>query len=262
MEKLEELVLKDHSVNDIKVLLKSEKLSEEDFLILAKDDNRKAIQSIVKSIKNRRKKEELLFKKYKKMNAFEEDFRKRGFQFIAGIDEVGRGPLAGPVVSAAVILDPNKEIIGLDDSKKLSEKKRLDLFDKIVEYCISYSYTFIGEKLIDELNILEATKVSMLKSVGKLTVKPDLLFIDAIRINTNIKQIPIVHGDARSNSIAAASIVAKVIRDEYMKKIHKEFPMYNFESNKGYGSKEHTDAIKKHGPCRYHRKSFIKNFIR
>ncbi len=262
MEKLEESVLKDHSVKRIKEMISEGSLTEVEFLRLAKEDNRKAVQSIVKSIKNKKVKEELLIKKYSEMNTFEDDFRSRGFIYIAGIDEVGRGPLAGPVVSAAVILDPSKKIIGLDDSKKLSEKKRLELFEKIVERCISYSYTFIGEKLIDELNILEATKVSMLTSVDKLKTRPDVLFIDAIRIHTDIKQIPIVHGDARSNSIAAASIVAKVIRDEYMKKIHKEFPMYNFESNKGYGSGEHIEAIKKYGPCKYHRKSFIRNFIR
>ncbi len=261
MEKLEELVLRDHSVKRIKEMISEGSLTEIEFLTLAKDDSRKAVESIVKSIENKKAKEELLLKKYSEMNTFENDFRNRGFKCIAGLDEVGRGPLAGPVVSAAVILDPSKKIIGLDDSKKLSEKKRLELFQKIVENCISYSYTFIGEKLIDELNILEATKVSMLSSVDKLKVKPDLLFIDAIRIKTDIKQIPIVHGDARSNSIAAASIVAKVIRDEYMKKIHKEFPMYNFESNKGYGSGEHIEAIKKCGPCKYHRKSFIKNFV-
>ncbi len=258
---MEKLVLKDLSVNKIKTLIDNGDLAEEDFLLLAKEDDRKSVKAIEKTILNQKAKKEKLLQKYEEMDSFEREYRSKGFQFIAGLDEVGRGPLAGPVVSAAVILDKNNPVIGLDDSKKLSEKKRLELFDEIVEKCIAFSYSFIGEKLIDSINILEATKLSMLSCVEKMDVTPDLLFIDAISIKSDIKQVSIVHGDARSNSIAAASIIAKVVRDEYMKKLHTEFPQYKFSSNKGYGSREHIDAIREFGPCTHHRMSFIKNIV-
>ncbi len=261
MENLEKLVLRDHSISEIKELIDNKRLDIDLFLELAKKDNRSGVKNIVKKILNERKKIEKLYNKYKKMNSFEEKFYEKGVKLIAGIDEVGRGPLAGPVVSAAVILDKNIKILGLDDSKKLSEEKREKLFNEIVEKALCYSYSFMGISLIDEINILNATKVSMVESVKSLDIKPELLFIDAINIDYDIKQISIIHGDAISNSIAAASIVAKVIRDRYMKKIHKEYPVYNFLSNKGYGTKEHIEAIKKHGICKYHRKTFVKNFI-
>ena len=184
-------------------------------------------------------------------------------ELIAGIDEAGRGPLAGPVVCACVImpLDEDNIIEGIDDSKKLSEKKREMLFDKIIEKAISYSIVEIDEKTIDEINILQATKLGMKKALEGLKVQPEIVLIDAVKIDTTIKQDNIIKGDALSYNIASASILAKVYRDRLMKKLSLKYPEYNFAKHKGYGTKEHIEAIKKYGKCEIHRETFIKNFI-
>lgn len=185
-------------------------------------------------------------------------------QIIAGIDEAGRGPLAGPVVCACVImpLDEENIIDGINDSKKLSEKKREILYDKIIEKAISYSIVEVDEKTIDEINILQATKLGMKMALENLKTKPDIVLIDAVKIDTEIKQDNIIKGDALSYNIAAASILAKVYRDRLMTELSKDYPQYNFEKHKGYGTKEHIEALKKYGKCKLHRNTFIKNFIK
>ena len=190
--------------------------------------------------------------------------KKYSGQIIAGIDEAGRGPLAGPVVCACVImpLDEQNIIEGINDSKKLSEKKRELLYDKIIEKALAYSIIEVDEKTIDEINILQATKLGMKRALESLKIKPDIVLIDAVKIDTEIKQDNIIKGDALSYNIAAASILAKVYRDRLMKELSKEYPQYNFEKHKGYGTKEHIDALKKYGKCKLHRETFIKNFIK
>lgn len=188
---------------------------------------------------------------------------KKNNNLIAGVDEVGRGPLAGPVVTAAVIMDLNDLIEGVDDSKKLSEKKRLSLCEKIKEKAIAYSITEVDNFVIDEINILNATKDCMKKSILSLNKKPEVVLIDAVKLDglDGIEQVSIIKGDAKSYSIACASILAKVHRDNLISKMDEIYPGYNFSKHKGYGTKEHIEAIKKFGPCPIHRKSFIKKII-
>lgn len=180
---------------------------------------------------------------------------------ICGIDEAGRGPLAGPVVAGAVILPKDCEILFLNDSKKLSEKKRETLFDEIREKTVAWSVGIVGPDVIDEINILQATYEAMRKAIAGLSVQPDILLNDAVTIpNVEINQIPIIKGDAKSVSIAAASILAKVTRDHMMMEYDTLFPEYGFAKHKGYGTAAHISVIKKIGPCPIHRRSFIKNF--
>ena len=185
---------------------------------------------------------------------------------IGGIDEAGRGPLAGPVVAACVVLDREKEILYINDSKKLSEKKRNELYDEIKDKSYAYGIGIVDEKIIDEINILEATHIAMKEAYEnadkmlkeKLDKNINMLFVDALKIkNVDIKQISIVHGDALSISIAAASIIAKVTRDRMMIEYDKVYPEYGFQQHKGYGTKVHMDALKKIGPSPIHRKSFL-----
>ena len=210
----------------------------------------------------------------KKMDAFEkekvriyemEEFERQNEEkgYICGIDEVGRGPLAGPVVAGAVILPPNCDILYLNDSKQLSEKKREELYDIIMEKAIAVGIGAATPARIDEINILQADYEAMAQAVGKLTVKPDVLLIDAVHIPQleAYEQISIIKGDAKSVSIAAASIVAKVTRDRLMKELDAQYPAYGFAQNKGYGSAEHIAALKKYGPCPLHRRSFIGHFV-
>lgn len=193
---------------------------------------------------------------------YERKYLESGYKFIAGVDEVGRGPLAGPVVTCAVIMPLDKDDIieGVTDSKKLSEKKRRYLAEKIKEKAIAYKITEISPKEIDEINILEATKKSMYNSINGLKVTPDVAFIDALKIGSGILEVPIIKGDFLSYSIGCASIVAKVYRDDLMVSLDDKYPQYGFKKHKGYGTKVHVDAIKEFGPCEIHRKTFIKNF--
>lgn len=183
--------------------------------------------------------------------------------YVCGIDEVGRGPLAGPVVAGAVILPKDCKILYLNDSKKLSAKKREELYDVIMEQAVSVGIGYNSPERIDEINILNATYEAMREAVSKLSVKPDVLLNDAVTIPgiNDIKQVPIIKGDAKSVSIAAASIVAKVTRDRLMVEYSKQYPEYGFESNKGYGTAEHIEALKKYGKTPIHRNSFIGHFI-
>ena len=184
------------------------------------------------------------------------------FGAVCGIDEVGRGPLAGPVVAGAVILPADCDILYINDSKKLSEKKREELYDIIAEKAVAWAVGYASCERIDEINILQATYEAMREAISKLTVKPDILLNDAVTIpEVDIKQVPIIKGDAKSISIGAASIMAKVTRDRLMVGYDEVFPGYGFASNKGYGSAAHIQAIKELGPCPIHRRSFIGNFI-
>ena len=183
-------------------------------------------------------------------------------QYICGIDEVGRGPLAGPVVAGAVILPKDETILYLNDSKKLSEKKREALYEEIMDKAVATGLGMVGPGRIDEINILQATYEAMRQAIGNLKFRPDLLLNDAVTIpEVDIPQVPIIKGDAKSLSIAAASIIAKVTRDRLMVEYDKLMPGYDFASNKGYGTKAHMEALKKLGPTPIHRRSFIKNII-
>lgn len=184
------------------------------------------------------------------------------YTYICGIDEVGRGPLAGPVVAGAVILPKDCDILYINDSKKLTEKKREELYDIIMEKAIATGIGYASVERIDEINILQATFEAMRDAISKLAVSPDILLNDAVTIpQVMIPQVPIIKGDAKSISIGAASIIAKVTRDRLMVQYDEVFPEYGFASNKGYGSAQHIEAIKKIGPCPIHRKTFIGNFI-
>lgn len=189
--------------------------------------------------------------------------RKYKNMIVAGIDEAGRGPLAGPVVCVCVImpLEKDKIIEGINDSKKLSPSKREKLYDQILKTALDYSIVEIDEKIIDEINILNATKLGMKKALENLKIKPDIVLIDAVKIESDIKQENIIKGDALSYNIASASILAKVYRDRLMIELSKKYPQYNFAKHKGYGTKEHIEALKLYGKCPIHRNSFIKNFI-
>ena len=198
-----------------------------------------------------------------KLKEIEKDLYHKGFKNICGIDEAGRGPLAGPVVIAGVIMPEDSMIEGVNDSKKVSEKKREKLYDIILEEAISYSVAIIGQDVIDEINILNATKQGVTKVVEGLDVKPDLILVDALT-HIDTKGIPydsIIKGDAKCYNIAAASIIAKVTRDRIMRQWDEIYPQYGFINHKGYGTAKHIEALKEYGPCPIHRKSFIKNFI-
>lgn len=194
---------------------------------------------------------------------YEEQLEDLGIKYIAGVDEVGRGPLAGPVVVAAVILPLNLRIKGINDSKKLSLKKRNELYKIILNEALAVNVSFIDERVIDEINIYEATKKGMLEAISGLKIKPEHVLIDAMPLRElAIAHTSIIHGDALSASIGAASIIAKVTRDEYMDKMDIKYPNYGFKHHKGYCTKEHLKALEKYGPCEIHRKSFapVKKF--
>jgi len=195
------------------------------------------------------------------MQRFEKPLYEMGIKFVAGIDEVGRGPLAGPVVTCAVILKPDVLIEGVNDSKKVSEKNREKLFDIIIDNSISYGIGMASEKVIDEINILNATKTAMKEAISNLNVKPEHLLIDAVDLGVDIPTTPLIKGDAFSISIAAASIIAKVTRDRLMVAYDEIYPEYGFSRNKGYGTSEHVAALKKFGPCPIHRLSFIQGIL-
>lgn len=199
-----------------------------------------------------------------KMSVFEKEAYEKGYTYIAGMDEAGRGPLAGPVVAASVILPKDCLIEGVNDSKKVSEKKREKLYDDITQNAIAWGVGIVDNQVIDEINILEATRKAMHEAICQLKVKPDYILIDAEKkVDTNgIPYMPIIKGDALSISIAAASIVAKVTRDRMMREYDRMFPVYGFEKHKGYGTKAHIDAIRENGLCMIHRKTFCEKFTK
>ena len=197
------------------------------------------------------------------LKEFENNLYKTGLKYIAGIDEAGRGPLAGPVVVGIAIMEPNSFIEGINDSKKIAEKKRELLYEKITSEAVDWAVGIVDQKEIDEINILNATKKALHEAISKLKVKPDRILVDALEhIDTNgIPYTSIIKWDAKVYSISAASIIAKVTRDRMMQEYDEIYPEYGFAKHKGYGTAQHIQAIKTYGPCLLHRKSFIKNFI-
>lgn len=248
-------------VGEIKELLNSAEISElpamiEQFAM----DERTGVQKLLESAKKRIDAFEKEMERTYRMKEYERKYD--NCRYICGIDEVGRGPLAGPLVAAAVILPKDMDIYYLNDSKQLSEKKREQLFEEIMDNAVAVGIGFADEKCIDQINILQADYVAMREAISKLAVTPDILLNDAVTIpDVAIFQVPIIKGDAKSVSIAAASIVAKVTRDRFMVEMDKEYPGYGFASNKGYGSAQHIAKIKEAGPTPIHRKTFIKNLL-
>ena len=223
-------------------------------------DERSGVVSLISKYKKQEEKLEAERRRMEDMYIYERKYA--DFDMICGIDEVGRGPLAGPVVAGAVILPKDCDILYLNDSKKLSEKMREALYDEILEKAVATGIGMVSPQRIDEINILQATYEAMRMAISNLKVKPDLLLNDAVTIpEVDIKQVPIIKGDAKSASIAAASIIAKVTRDRLMVQYEEVLPGYGFASNKGYGSVAHIHALKEYGPTPIHRESFIKNLI-
>lgn len=234
----------------------------EQFIARHREDARAGVMSLVRQAEKKLEALHAEQMRTEKMLAFEKKYYDMGYRYICGIDEVGRGPLAGPVVACAVILPMDERILYLNDSKQVSRKKREELHDFIVEKAVAYGLGISSEQRIDEINILQATYEAMRMAIGNLSVKPDILLNDAVKIpQVNIQQVPIIKGDTLSASIAAASIVAKVTRDRMMGEYEKLYPGYDFGSNMGYGSAKHIEAIKTLGPSPIHRKSFIGNFV-
>lgn len=224
------------------------------------NDERKGVQTAIEQAKKRIRRLEEEKKRIEQMKVYEKKYDT--YEAICGIDEAGRGPLAGPVVAGAVILPKDCTILYLNDSKKLSEKKREELYDVIMEQAVAVGVGIVGPQRIDEINILQATYEAMRQAIQNLSVKPDILLNDAVTIpDIILPQVPIIKGDAKSISIAAASVIAKVTRDRLMLEYDKVMPEYGFASHKGYGSRKHQEAIQKYGASPIHRKTFIKNFV-
>lgn len=251
------------SISEIKAELENaDKDTRESLLELCKKDTRKGVLKLVEKYEKQKAAMVEELERLKKMHEFEDKYSE--YEYIAGIDEAGRGPLAGPVVAASVILPKDCEILYLNDSKQLSAKRRDELFDDIKQKAIAYGIGIVSQGRIDDINILQATYEAMREAIGRMSEKqnPDLLLVDAVHIpDVDIKQVGIVKGDAKSVSIAAASILAKVTRDRFMVEMDKLYPEYGFASHKGYGSKFHIEAIKKYGASPIHRQTFIKNFV-
>ncbi|WFR60207.1 ribonuclease HII [Anaerocolumna sp. AGMB13025] len=234
--------------------------SLDDILNKYRSDSRAGVMKLIHKYDKEKQKLEAEIKRTEDMKCYEKKYQE--YSYICGIDEVGRGPLAGPVVACAVILPKDCSILYINDSKQLTQKKREELYDEIMEQAVAVGVGSVPHSKIDEINILQATYEAMRQAIGNLAIKPDLLLNDAVTIpGISIKQVPIIKGDAKSISIAAASIVAKVTRDRLMTAYDNIFPQYGFAANKGYGSKEHIEVLKQSGPSPIHRLSFIKNFL-
>ncbi|MGN0350381.1 MAG: ribonuclease HII [Roseburia sp.] len=230
------------------------------FIETYQTDERTGVKKLVEQAEKRYNKLQVELERIESIKKYEKEYDSCGY--ICGIDEVGRGPLAGPVVAGAVILPKDCKILYINDSKKLSAAKREELYEIIMKEAVAVGIGMVSPQRIDEINILQATYEAMREAISKLAVKPDILLNDAVTIpGVDIRQVPIIKGDAKSISIGAASIVAKVTRDRLMMEYDKLLPEYGFASNKGYGSAEHIAALKKLGPSPIHRASFIKNFV-
>ena len=250
------------SIGEIKELFQSatsENLPE--LMKLYESDERIGVKKIIESAQKRIVALEKEKQRIEVLRQYEEKYKE--FDYICGIDEVGRGPFAGPVVAGAVILPKDCRILYINDSKQLSEKKREELYDVIMREAVSCAVGYATPERIDEINILQATYEAMREAISKLDPGPDILLNDAVTIpGVAIRQVPIIKGDAKSISIGAASIIAKVTRDRLMKEYDTVFPEYGFAANKGYGSAAHIEALKKYGPTPIHRRSFIGNFVK
>lgn len=250
------------SIGEIKELFQSatsENLPE--LMKLYESDERIGVKKIIESAQKRIVALEKEKQRIEGLRQYEEKYKE--FDYICGIDEVGRGPFAGPVVAGAVILPKDCRILYINDSKQLSEKKREELYDVIMREAVACAVGYAAPERIDEINILQATYEAMREAISKLDPGPDILLNDAVTIpGVAIRQVPIIKGDAKSISIGAASIIAKVTRDRLMKEYDTVFPEYGFAANKGYGSAAHIEALKKYGPTPIHRRSFIGNFVK
>ena len=251
----------EQKISEIKSILQAASDTELPAFINAYEkDVRPGVKVLVEKALKRQAAYEKELSRTEKMKEYEKKYV--SFSYICGIDDVGRGPLAGQVVAGAVILPKDCDILYLNDSKQLSEKKREELYALIMEKALATGLGVVVPERIDEINILQATYEAMRQAIGKLKHKPQLLLNDAVTIpGVSIKQVPIIKGDAKSISIAAASIIAKVTRDRMMVEYDRTYPQYGFASNKGYGAKAHIEAIKKFGPTPIHRRSFIGNFV-
>lgn len=249
------------SINEIKEILKNTDVTAlSEFIKHYNTDERSGVKKLVLKAEKEIEAYNKEVARTENLKFFENKYS--DYNYICGIDEVGRGPLAGPVVAGAVILPKNCDILYINDSKKLTASKREELFQIIMEKAVSAKTALVSSQYIDKVNILQATYEAMRKAIATLNVQPDILLNDAVNIPlVNIKQVPIIKGDAKSISIGAASIIAKVTRDAMMVEYDKIYPEYDFASNKGYGSAKHIEALKKYGPCPIHRRSFIHNFI-
>lgn len=248
--------MQDLTIKEIKERLKSKNIDKNFFQAL-KADPRKGVKTLVKTLEKQEQQKLQLEKQFQKMRTIENHLIDRGYSSIVGIDEAGRGPLAGPVTAAAVILPQDFKLLGLTDSKQLNENTRDKFYDMILDQALAAEVVFIDNDTIDQTNILEATKTAMRQAVAQLDTPIDYVLIDAV----DISPLPypsksIIKGDAKSITIAAASILAKVARDREMARIHKQYPVYQLDQNKGYGTKEHLLAIEKYGATPYHRKTF------
>ncbi len=252
-------VVMERKINDIKTIFQAADIAKLPELIKEYEaDSRNGVQALVKGARRKVEALEQEMARTEIMKKYEKEYG--AYSYICGIDEVGRGPLAGPVVAGAVILPKDCNILYINDSKQLSEKKREELYDIIMENAVAVGLGYAGPERIDEINILQATYEAMRQAIEELEVRPDLLLNDAVTIpQVDIRQVPIIKGDAKSISIAAASIVAKVTRDRLMVQYDEVFPEYGFASNKGYGAQMHLEALRKYGPTPIHRKSFLKN---
>ena len=248
-------------INEIKAELKAATFEMLPFFMEEyKEDERAGVKALVRKAETEIAKREAELQRLQLMRAYENEYDM--CEYICGVDEAGRGPLAGPVVAGAAILPKDAQILYLNDSKKLSASKRDELYDEIKEKAIAVGVGIVSPERIDEINILQATYEAMRIAIKELGVTPDILLNDAVTIpGVGIKQVPIIKGDAKSVSIAAASIMAKVTRDKIMEEYDKMYPEYGFAGHKGYGSAAHIEAIKTYGPSPIHRKTFIKNFI-
>ena len=253
--------MREKKIGEIKAELEATQVEAMlDFINTYRVDQRAGVQKLVEKATKHWEEWEAEKERTYQLKAFEREYEEYGY--ICGIDEVGRGPFAGPVVAGAVILPKDCDILYINDSKKLSEKKREELYDIIMEQAIATGIGMVGPERIDEINILNATYEAMREAIGNLSVQPDLLLNDAVTIpEISIPQVPIIKGDAKSISIGAASIIAKVTRDRLMVEYEEFYPEYDFASNKGYGSVKHREALKKYGPCPIHRNTYIKKYV-
>ena len=252
-----------YNISQIKEILSSIHSIEDPMFQQLSLDMRKGVQTALKSCQKRIEKEQKRAEHFIEMQYYERLAYKEGASFIAGVDEVGRGPLAGPVVAAAVILPKNIEDLGFDDSKKLSASKREEIYRLIQEKAIAIGIGIVDADIIDQVNIYQASRLAMQQAVSELKIQPDYLLIDAMKIDVNTPQIGIIKGDAKSISIAAASIVAKQVRDQMMQEFDELYPGYDFSNNAGYGTPKHLEGLKSKGICPIHRKTFapIKDFL-
>ncbi|MFI8623563.1 ribonuclease HII [Bacillus altitudinis] len=245
-----------YTVKQIKELIEQHADDESYIRELLKDDTRKSVHKLMGKWNKEREKQQELRAAWKQMLQFETKARAQGYTCIAGIDEAGRGPLAGPVVAAAVILKEDTVLLGLNDSKQLSEKKRMTYYELIQKKALDIGIGIVDAATIDEMNIYEASRLAMVKAVKQLTHTPDYLLIDAMTLPLPTQQENIIKGDAKSASIAAGACIAKVTRDKMMEEYGRQYPEYQFEKHKGYGTKEHLAAIQTHGATPIHRLSF------